>query len=298
MQESDIINLQSNDDTPKHLCHLQKPYNVPDVKNFIRNSTRREINLPGPASYATSEELIKGSIVKWVHPAHKCVNDIHHVLLKILCKDSANCLVNKVVSAQFPRLRRTFLKVISDHLDKLKADTLLRINEVLEMENALYTSNNIVFSNTRRQFQKLVRSYDNTQIADKKTAKLTAMEENQLNVILGKLGRSKDDLDLIPTLNALNEEALDVIAGVLSYFFIKEKVLVDSLHQHIIYHLVDKYAKEAADGLIKGTGLMSEGSDKLHALFAETEEAATKREKLKSDLMRRKQCLSLIENYF
>lgn len=93
-------------------------------------------------------------------------------------------------------------------------------------------------------------------------------------------------------------QAVDVMAGVLSYFTVKSKVFSDTLHQHIIYHLIDQYSKDCADVLIQGTGAMSETNSKsIHQVFQEDEIVERKRTKLEHDITRQRKCQSLIDDY-
>ena len=209
------------------------------------HSTRREINLPGPASYTASEEIIKGGVQTWIDPAKSCVDDIHDVMLEEFTGNSPNSAVSLTISEQYPHLRRKICQVVSCHLSKLKDHTMNRILELLEMESALYTSNNVDLAENRRRYQAMIRSLDSTKSMDSKVSSLSPNEQSQLNVILAKLGCKKDDLELIPSGNALNEEVLDVMAGVLAYFGVKCRVFSDSVHQHIIYHLIDKFVSSS-----------------------------------------------------
>jgi len=278
--------------------HVIKPYSISDVKEYIAKSTRREIKLPGPASYATSEDLIKGSVSKWKVPAYSCAGDVHDSLLNALVGSSPDSVLNATIPAQFPRLRKAIHQLVEDHMMGLKEKTLCRINELLEMEKTLYTSNNDDLSENRRKFQYLIRSLDAANGIESKVSALSPSDQNQLSSILMKLGCSKDDLTLIPTNNALNEEAVDVMAGGLSYFTVKSKVFSDTLHQHIIYHLIDQYLKDCADVLIQGTGAMSETNSKLiHKIFQEDEVVERKRTKLEHDVLRQRKCQSLINEY-
>lgn len=169
--------------------------------------------LPGPASYATSEDLIKESISKWKLPAQKCANDVHDSLLKSLVSNSSESVLNATIPAQFPRLRKTIHQLVADHMMKLKGKALSRISELLEMEKTLYTSNNDDLSENRRKFQYLIRSLDAANGMESKVAALSPNDQNHLSSILMKLGCSKDDLALIPTNNALDEEVSLLFIG-------------------------------------------------------------------------------------
>ena len=126
---------------------------------------------------------------------------------------------------------------------------------------------------------------------------LTPAEQSQLGLILSKLGCNKDDLGLIPSGNSLNDEALDVMASVLAYFRVKRSVFSDTVHQHIIYLLVDKFSKDSASILIHGTNAMSEECNEINNLFAETEGIERSRSKFAADLIRQQHCLALITDY-
>ena len=275
----------------------RKPLSITDVKDMISKSTRREINLPGPASYATSEDIIKRSVSKWTNPARACVNEIYCTLIDELIGKS-NSVLSRMIPEKYPSLKSKFKQVIKDYLQSLRDDTLSRIDELLEMEMTLYTSNNIELAEMRRSYQALIRSiYSSNASIDTKISSLSPAEKTQLSMILSKLGCKQDDLGLIPSGNSLNDEALDVMANVLAYFRVKCGAFSDTIHQHVIYLLVDKFAKDSASVLIQETNAMSEQCDSIHHLFIENEGIERVRSQLESDLLRQQQCLSLITDY-